>query len=52
MSDKCANKKCGWIGSDDEKTPVRNHRYKKIEVFDLKCPKCNGKEFYPNVEVI
>lgn len=48
--DKCAKRKCGWVGTDDEKTPVKNNRYKNLEVLDLKCPKCGGKAFYPGEE--
>lgn len=46
--DKCSRKKCGWIGTDDNKKPVKNRKLSAggYNVNDLVCPKCGCKEFY------
>lgn len=46
--DKCSRKKCGWIGTDEDKKRVQNRKLSTpgFTVNDLVCPKCGCKEFY------
>jgi len=48
IQDKCSRRKCGWIGTDDDKKPVLNRKWsaRGLKVNDLVCPKCGYKEFY------
>lgn len=48
MQDQCSRKRCGWVGTDEDKKRIPNIKLSKdgFTINVLVCPKCGCKTFY------